>query len=344
MTEIKTKDYSIPIKELSLGAGALKILPGASDPDTAPPKGEYLSVRLFGQGVREGDSFRQPSLSYDGLRRMFEGAPVKSCSAKDAAFGYRGETGRFLPLEYVINELYRADFSLSKAAQEQPEAMLAVSSGARSVRIALGQLAEGKRYCFRQLTSEQILSGLDPADARGEQVNAGLLMTDSGKLIFAIGQLGWNDITEPCFVDFEEGGALISLSGLTYSRTRHNVLFTGPLGGRLDACPGRGTESVRIRLPGGSLLRFNLDSSDFLNDSKMYYKFAFDGDECGDPTPMDGFIYNTRAPLYFGSGADYPSGIILPDRSVHVSMQIKMLAHGMEFPDSETDVFDIEIE
>ena len=47
--------------------------------------------------------------------------------------------------------------------------------------------------------------------------------------------------------------------------------------------------------------------------------------------------------MYFGSGADFPTGVILPDRSVHRSMQIKMFAHGTEYPDSELDVFNIEI-
>lgn len=343
MPEIKAPSFDIPVKELPLGGGAVKILPGAADPEVSVPDGEYLAVNLFGRGVRNGDAFAAPYISYEKLRGLFDGAPVKSYSAKSAVFGYRGETGRFLPLERVINELYDGGFSLADTAKASPEAVLTVSSGTRSVRVALGQLAEGERYYFPLLTSEQILAGLKPADARGEQLNAGLLLTDSGKLVFVLGQLGWNDIVEPCFVDFSAGGALIMLSKLTAERAKHNVLFTGPLGGEITAYDGKGLEPVKLSLPGGTLLRFNLDSDEMLNDFRMYYKFTFDGEECGVPTPTDAYVYNTRAALYFGSGADFPTGVILPDRSLHTSMQIKMVAHGMEYPDSELDVFDIEI-
>ena len=343
MTEIKAPGYDIPVKELDLGGGAIKILPGAATPDATAPEGEYLSVCFFGRGVRARDTFGYPVISYDKLRTFFDSAPEKSYSAKNAVFGYRRETGRFIPLERVINELYSAGFSLAAAAKTSPDAVLTVSSGCRCVRIALGQLEEGERYYFPLLTSEQILAGLKPADARGEQLNAGLLLTGGGKLVFVLGQLGWNDIVEPCFVDFGPGGALITLSKLTAERTRHNVLFTGPLGGEISAYEGKGSEPVRLSLPGGTLLRFNLDSDEMLNDFRMYYKFTFDGEECGVPSSTDGYVYNTRGPLYFGSVADYPSGVILPNRSVHTSMHIKMLAHGMEYPDSEVDTFDIEI-
>lgn len=343
MTEIKAPGYDIPVKELDLGGGAIKILPGAAAPDVSAPEGEYLSVCLFGRGIRAGDVFRAPVISYEKLKALFDGAPKKSYSAKDAVFGYRGETGRFLPLERVINELYDGGFSLADTAKASPEAVLTVSSGTRSVRVALGQLAEGERYYFPLLTSEQILAGLKPADAKGEQLNAGLLLTESGKIVFVLGQLGWNDIVEPCFVEFAAGGALIKLSKLTAERTKHNVLFTGPLGGEITAYDCKGLEPVKLSLPGGTLLCFNLDSDEMLNDFRMYYKFTFDGEECGVPSPTDGYVYNTRVPLYFGSGADYPSGVILPDKSLHTSMHIRMLAHGMEYPDSEVDAFDIEI-
>ena len=343
MTEIKAPGYDIPVKELPLGGGAVKILPGAPDPEVSVPEGDYVSVSLFGRGVRRGDTFVAPYLDSAKLRELFDGAPEKSYSAKTAVFGYRGETGKFLPLERVINELCGGGFSLAQAAAAQPETLLTVSSGTRSVRIALSQLAEGERYYFPLLTSEQILAGLKPADARGEQLGAGLLLTDAGKIIFVLGQLGWNDIVEPCFVDFAPGGALIKLSALTCERAKHNVLFTGPLGGEISAYPGKGGEGVDLRLPGGTLLRFNLDSDEMLNDFRMYYKFTFDGEECGVPTPTGAYVYNTRAALYFGSGADFPTGVILPDRSVHRSMQIKMFAHGTEYPDSELDVFNIEI-
>lgn len=243
MTEIKAPGYDIPVKELDLGGGAIKILPGAAAPDVSAPEGEYLSVCLFGRGVRAGDVFRAPVISYEKLKALFDGAPKKSYSAKDAVFGYRGETGRFLPLERVINELYDGGFSLADTAKASPEAVLTVSSGTRSVRVALGQLAEGERYYFPLLTSEQILAGLKPADAKGEQLNAGLLLTESGKIVFVLGQLGWNDIVEPCFVEFAAGGALIKLSKLTAERTKHNVLFTGPpfwpCRRRASSLPGR---------------------------------------------------------------------------------------------------------
>mgnify|MGYP005775925071 FL=1 len=343
MADIKAPGYDIPVKELPLGGGAVKILSGAPDPEVSVPEGEYVCVNLFGRGVRKGDSFTAPYISYEDLRGLFASAPVKSYSAKSAVFGYRGEKGRFLPLERVINELYGGGFSLAETAENTPDAVLTVSSGTRSVRVALGQLAEGERYYFPLLTSEQILAGLKPADARGEQLGAGLLLTESGKIVFVLGQLGWNDIVEPCFVDFSAGGALIKLSALTYERAKHNVLFTGPLGGEISAYPGKGGEGVNLSLPGGTLLRFNLDSDEMLNDFRMYYKFTFDGEECGTPTPTDAYVYNTRAALYFGSGADFPTGVILPDRSLHTSMHIKMVAHGMEYPDSELDVFNIEI-
>ncbi len=354
---IKVCAYDLPVKELDLGGGVTKILTAAPDPQLSRPEvsperssRDVLSVCLYGAGVRQGSSFAPPRMSYEKLYHLFDDAPEHTYSARTPVFGYRSESGRFISLENLINALYQEGrFSTGEMSEKRPEATVTVSSGGRVSRLLAGQLMDGRRYHYPLLTSEQILSGMNPADSRGEALDAGLLRTGSSpvdyRVIFVMGQRNWNDITEPCFVDFADGGAGIFVEYLPAERVRHNVLHIGPLGGEFDrdisAFSGRGKDTVECSAPAGSLVRFNIDNDDFLNNSRMYYKFTLDGEDCGIPSPEDGFVYNTRIPLYFGGGADYPSGITLP--CGRRCMDIKILAHSAALGDSEVDSFKIKI-
>ncbi|MGI6168805.1 MAG: hypothetical protein ACOYI4_03685 [Christensenellales bacterium] len=350
---IKTSTFDLPVKELPLGGGVTKILTASPAPlsSSTTPR-DHLTVCFLGRGVRCGDSFIPPSISYEELFDMFEGAEKKRYSAKNTWFGYRLEQGNFLPLEDVFEKLYGEKvFSMTDAEKVMPDAKITVASGGRSIVLKLSQMCDDYRYFYPLLSSEQILAGMDPAQSRGESLQVGLLLTEaldgSKKVVFVIGQRNWNDINEPSFVEFCAGGAGISIENLPQSRTKHNVIFVGPLGGKLGenirSYTGRGAENVVINAKAGELIRFNLDNDDFLNSSRMYYKFTLDNEPCGEPSPEDGFVYNTRIPLWFGSGADYPSGIVLPTDGIHKSLNIKMLAHSDSYDDSEIDSFTIRI-
>ena len=357
--KIKVSGYALPIKELALGGGVSKVLTSAPAPalgvQTVTPErsaADRFTVCLFGTGVPAGDGFALPAVSYKQLYSWFDDAPKASYSAKTTWFGYRSEQGRFLSLEEVINKLYgKQVFSMAETAANRPEAVITVASGSKVSKLSASQIMDGKRFYYPLLTSEQILSGMNPAESRGARTDAGLLRTGNSeedyKIVFVIGQRNWNDITESSFVEFADGGASITLEYLPAQRTKHNVLFVGPLGGKLGediiAYPGQGSDTVEITVPAGSMIRFNLDNDDFLNQAKMYYKFTLDDEPCGTPSPEDGFVYNTRIPLYFGNGADYPSGVILPPADMHGAMNIKMLAHSVSFADSEIDSFKINI-
>lgn len=349
---IKTPAYDLPVKELPLGSGVTKILTSAPAPSSECQPEDRLTVCVLGRGVRCGNCFVPPSVSYDELYTMFDGAEEKSYSAKNTWFGYRLEKGRFLPLEVVFEKLYGEKlFCMSESQKSMPDARLTVSSGGRSAVIKLSQLCDDARYFYPLLSSEQILAGMDPAASRGEALRAGLLLTEaeSGakKVVFVLGQRNWNDITEMSFVDFTSGGAGISVENLPSERTAHNILYIGPLGGTLcgdiRAYPGKGDENVTVEARPGELVRFNLDNDDFLNSARMYYKFTVDDEPCGAPSPEDGFVYNTRIPLWFGSGADYPSGIILPADGSRKSVNIRMMAHSDSYDDSAIDRFTIKI-
>ena len=349
---IKTSTFDLPVKELPLGGGVTKILTAAPAPQAGTVPGDRLTVCILGRGVRNGDQFAPPSVSYDALFDLFDDAEEKSYSAKNTWFGYRLEKGRFLPLETVFTKLYgRRVLDMAQAEKEMPDATLTVASGGRSVTLLLSQLRDDSRYFYPLLSSEQILAGMNPADSRGEALKAGLLLTEkedgTKKVVFVLGQRNWNDITEASFVDFCAGGAGITVKNLPAARTEHNVLYVGPLGGKLGedvrAYAGEGTENVVIEAAPGELVRFNLDSDDFLNSARMYYKFTLDDVPCGDPSPEDGFVYNTRIPLWFGGGADYPSGVVLPTDGSHFCVNIRMLAHSDAYPDSAIDTFTIKV-
>lgn len=352
MDLIKTSAFDLPVKELPLGSGVTKLLTSAPAPKSTGVQGDFLTVCVLGHGVRTGDSFAPPSVSYDELYTMFDGAEEKSYSAKNTWFGYRLEKGRFLPLEDVFEKLYgKKVFSMAQAEKELPDAKITVSSGGRSVSLKLSQVCDGGRYFYPLLSSEQILAGMNPADSRGEALRAGLLLAEGEhgekQVIFVLGQRNWNDITEASFVDFAAGGAGITVENLPAERTAHNVLYIGPLGGKLGetvrAYHGKGGETVVAEAKVGELVRFNLDSDDFLNTARMYYKFTVDDEPVGEPSPEDGFVYNTRIPLWFGNGADYPSGIILPTDGSHRSVNIRMVAHSDAYADSAVDSFVIKV-
>ena len=232
-----------------------------------------------------------------------------------------------------------------------PDAVLTVASGGKVAQIRLGRLRNGERFFYPLLTSEQILSGMKPADSRGARTDVGLLRTgteaEGYQVMFVIGQRNWNDINEEQFVEFRPGGAFIGVEDLTEERMAHNILYAGPLGGDLErdlaAYPGDGARKTELTLKEGTLIRFNLDNNSFLNRAKMYYKFTLDGAPCGQPSPEDGFVYNTRIPLYFGAGGDYPNGIILPPAAEHRRMTIRMAAYGVDCPEPEGDIFEITI-
>lgn len=347
---IQTPAFDLPVKELPLGSGVTKILTAAPAPQSGSAQGDRLTVCVLGRGVRNGDCFAPPSVSYDALYAMFDGAEEKSYSAKNTWFGYRLEKGRFLPLEVVFEKLYGQKlFCMAQAEKTMPDAKIIVSSGGRSVTLQLSQVCDDGRYFYPLLSSEQILAGMNPADSRGEALRAGLLLTETAdggkKVVFVLGQRNWNDITEASFVDFCAGGAGITVENLPAARTEHNVLYVGPLGGTLGedirAYPGKGAETVVVEASAGELVRFNLDSDDFLNSARMYYKFTMDDVPCGEPSPEDGFVYNTRIPLWFGCGADYPSGVVLPTDGSHTRMNIRMVAHSDAYHDSAVDSFTI---
>lgn len=356
---IKVKGYDLPIQELALGSGVKKVLTSAPAPAPGVPSvcadrssQDVLSVCVYGLGARSGDRFAPPQISYEALYRLFDRAPVHTYSAKNAWFGYRSEIGRFLPLEDVINALYGDGvYSMEAMVAERPDATVTVSSGGKVTRLLASQLMNGHRFYYPLLTSEQILSGMKPEESRGEQLDVGLLRTGNTpsdfRVIFVIGQRNWNDMTESSFVDFADGGASIAVEYLPQSRTKHNILYVGPLGGEIGssiiAYPGKGSTVTELSAPAGSLIRFNIDNNDFLNNAHMYYKFTMDDEACSVPCPEDGFVYNTRIPLYFGNGVDYPSGIILPVDGTHRAINIKMLAHSDAFADSEIDCFRINI-
>lgn len=349
---IKTSAFDLPVKELPLGSGVTKILTAAPAPKSTGVKGDFLTVCVLGRGIRTGDSFAPPSVSYSELYAMFDGAEEKSYSAKNTWFGYRLEKGRFLPLEDVFEKLYGEKvFSMAQAEKGLPDAKIIISSGGRSVSLKLSQVCDEGRYFYPLLSSEQILAGMNPADSRGEALRAGLLLTETEdgakKVVFVLGQRNWNDITEASFVDFAVGGAGITVENLPAERTAHNVLYIGPLGGKLGedvhAYPGKGAETVVVEAKAGELVRFNLDSDDFLNTARMYYKFTVDDEPVGEPSPEDGFVYNTRIPLWFGNGADYPSGVILPTDGSHKSVNIRMVAHSDAYADSAIDSFVIKV-
>lgn len=345
MTEfLKTSAYDLPIKTLSLGSGVDKVLTSAQAPVLDVEDDDALKLTLFGSGVRSGDSFAPAKISYAALKAMFAERETHTFSAKNDFFGYRSETGRLLPLSELVNALYGAGSFDPASAPEEAE--IIVSSGLRQVKLRLGSVY-AERYYYPLLTSEQILAGMNPADSRGETLEPGLLLTDADELLFVIGQRNWNDMNEANFVKLVQGGAVISLAALPESRKAHSVLYVGPLGGKLGedviAYPAVPGSVARVTAKEGSLIRFNLDCDDLLNTVHYYYKFTLDGAPCSDPAPNDGFVYNTRIPLYFGGGADYPSGIVLPKAAEHNRMTIRMLATGAGCPDSEIDTFEIEI-
>ena len=346
MSMIQREHYDLPIKTLALGDGVQKILTAAKAPDLVQQAAPADSLRLclFGRGVRCGDHFCMPELTYAQLRERLAAQPVKRFSAKNDVFGYREVCGGFLSLEALVNMLYGAG-SLN-TAEIPADAVITVSSGLRRCSIRGSQLLDGKRFYYPLLTSEQILSGMDPADSRGEALEAGFLCTAEGRLLFVLGQRNWNDMNENCFVELAPGGALVSLEHLPAARAQHSTLYIGPLGGKLGedvlAYPA-GDGVTRLTAPEGSLVRFNLDCDDLLNTVHFYYKFSLDGAPCGAPSPEDGFVYNTRIPLYFGAGTDYPSGIILPPAAMHGKMTLRMLATGPNSADTQPDCFEIEI-
>ncbi len=343
--QLKTASYDLPIKTLALGDGVEKILTSAATPSLPAPGADVLRLCVYGTGVRQGDTFAAPTISYAQLLRLFDGAPEKTYSAKNDFFGYRAETGRFLSLQAVTDALYgTGKFDLGSIA---PDAAVTIHSGSKVCKLRGSQLCPGGRYHYPLLTSEQILSGMDPADSRGEVLDAGLLCTAENQIIFVIGQRNWNDMNEAWFVNFVSGGAGITVEYLPQERKLHNVLYIGPLGGTIGkdvtaypAVPG-GTAKLTARQ--GDLVRFNLDNNDLLNTAHMYYKFSLDGAPCGEPKPTDGFVYNTRIPLYFGAGTDYPSGIILPPAAMHHTMTIRMMTTSIDCPDTEVDCFEITI-
>ncbi|MBS1401940.1 MAG: hypothetical protein HPZ79_03015 [Oscillospiraceae bacterium] len=353
---LKTPDYDLPIKTLALGGGVDKVLTSApaptltaGSPTPARAGDDVLCLCVYGTGVRQGDGFAPPVISYDALYRLFDNAPEKTYSAKNDFFGYRSETGRFLSLQAITDTLYGSGvFDLGAMA---PEAAVIVHSGSKLSRVRGSQICPGGRFHYPLLTSEQILSGMNPADARGEALDMGLLRTGSSPadyaVIFVVGQRNWNDMNEAWFVNFVDGGAGITIEYLPQERKLHNILYVGPLGGTLGqnivAYPAVGGQTVEVTAKEGSLVRFNLDNNDLLNTAHMYYKFTLDDVPCGDPRPNDGFVYNTRIPLYFGAGADYPSGIILPPAKEHHAMTIRMMATGVDCPDTEVDCFHIHI-
>lgn len=347
---LKTEEYDIPVKTLELGKGVTKVLPAAVIPQKKYDESDRLSLDFFGTGLREGDAFIVPSAGYSDLYELFDDAPEAEYSSKDGTFSYRSEKGRFLSLDEVVNSnLFLGDstVNLKEVLGKKPEGILTMTSGGRSARIMFSQLMDGKRFFYPQLTSEQILAGMKPADSRGARTDAGLLRIgtkESGyRVIFVIGQRNWNDITENLWVELKPGGASLSLEYLPEERKEHNVMYIGPLGGETRFYRGSGAVPVEITAKQGELVRFNLDNSTFLNKAKMYYKFSLDGEDCGDPSPEDGYIYNTRIPVYFGTGTDYPNGIILPPASEHDEMTIKMLAFGAECPGRNIDIFRIQI-
>lgn len=356
---IKKDGNDIPIKELELCPGINKILPAAMPPvlsvcknETDRSAADRLTICVLGEGIRKGDGFSLPSMTYKELFGLFDNTPVHTYSAKNGFFGYRSVSGRFLSLEELINcsQAYaEGHLDFGKLACQKPEAVITVSSGGKSLRIQAAQVYDDDRYFYPLLTSEQILDGLKPADSRGEKLKMGFIRTGEEEqeyqVIFVIGQRNWNDITEEIFVAFTDGGASVTIEYLPESRKKHNILYVGPIGGELGqdvlAYQGRGKDTVEISAREGSLIRFNIDNNDFLNKAKMYYKFSVDDEECKTPYLKDGYVYNTRIPLYFGSGADYPSGIILPLAEKHKSIQIKIMAFGPECPETEVDSFKI---
>lgn len=347
---LKTPGYDLPIKTLALGGGVNKVLTSAPAPELSNKPADALRLCVYGAGVRCGDGFLPPVIAYEELCSLFDNAPEKTYSAKNDFFGYRSETGRFLPLQAVVDALYgTGKFDLNAIA---PDAEIIVHSGSRLSRIRGSQLCQGGRFYYPLLTSEQILAGMNPADSRGETLDAGLLRTGSSpadyEIIFVIGQRNWNDMNEAWFVNFTQGGAGITIEHLPAERKLHNTLYVGPLGGVLGsditAYPALSGQTVELTAKEGALVRFNLDSNELLNTAHMYYKFTLDDEPCPEPKPTDGFVYNTRIPLYFGAGADYPSGIILPPAKEHHSMTIRMMTTGIDCPDTEVDCFHISIE
>lgn len=346
MSHIQCDHYDLPVKTLALGGGVEKILTAAAAPDlvsAAQPK-EALRLCLLGRGVRSGDHFILPEIGYAELTERLSSAPAARFSAKNDVFGYRKIEGGFVSLAQLFGEAYGEDsFDVSSVPEN---AVISVSSGCRRCSILMRQLLDGERYFYPLLTSEQILSGMDPADSRGEALCAGFVLTEEGKLIFAVGQRNWNDMNENCFVELAPGGALVSVEYLPTERLLHNTLYVGPLGGTIGedvrAYPASGSVT-KVTAKAGSLIRFNLDSDDMLNSVHCYYKFSLDDEPCGAPSPSDGYVYNTRIPLYFGSGTDYPSGMILPPAEMHSRMTVRMLATGPNCADTEPDCFEIEI-
>jgi len=346
---LKNPSYDLPIKTLALGNGVDKVLTAAPAPELRSATCDALRLCVYGAGVRHGDNFLPPVIAYKDLYALFDNAPEKTYSAKNDFFGYRSETGRFLSLQQVVDILY--GIGVFDLTSMEPDAAVIVHSGSKFCRIRGSQLCPGGRFYYPLLTSEQILAGMDPADARGEILEAGLLRTgdspDTYQVIFVIGQRNWNDMNEAWFVNFVQGGAGISIEHLPQERKLHNILYVGPLGGVLGkditAYPAVPGKTVTIHAKEGALVRFNLDNNDFLNTAHMYYKFTLDGQPCSEPRPTDGFVYNTRIPLYFGAGADYPSGIILPPAKEHHIMTIRMMATGIDCPDTEVDCFEIHI-
>lgn len=346
MSKIKCEGYDLPIKTLSLGEGVEKVLTAAKAPDLmrqTEPK-DSLRLCLLGRGVREGDHFVMPEISYEKLKERLAESPKQRFSAKNDVFGYRDEKGGFVSLTELVNEKY-GEGSM-RGALLPSETVITVSSGCRKCSILASQLLDGERYYYPLLTSEQILSGMNPADSRGEALSAGFILTDDGRLLFVLGQRNWNDMNENCFVELASGGALVSIECLPAERLKHSVLYVGPLGGKLGenvkAYPA-GNGVTKVKAPAGSLIRFNLDCDDLLNTVHFYYKFTLDDEKCGAPSASDGFVYNTRIPLYLGSGSYYPSGIILPPADMHSKMTVRMIATGPKCADTEPDCFEIEI-
>ncbi len=346
MSQIKCEGFDLPVKTLALGGGVEKILTAAKSPDLAAqadPK-DSLRLCLLGRGVREDDHFVMPEIGYDELRGMLEKRPKARFSAKNDVFGYREEHGGFISLAELVNAKYGEGSFDAESMSEGT--VITVSSGCRKCSIKADQLLDGRRYYYPLLTSEQILSGMNPADSRGEELSAGFLLTEAGKLLFVLGQRNWNDMNENCFISLAPGGALVSIECLPEERLRHSILYVGPLGGKLGedvkAYPA-GEGVTKVTASAGSLIRFNLDCDDLLNTVHFYYKFTLDDEPCGAPSPSDGFVYNTRIPLYFGSGADYPSGMILPPADMHSKMTVRMLATGPNCRDTQPDCFEIKI-
>lgn len=346
MSQIKCEGFDLPVKTLALGGGVEKILTAAKAPDLgalAEPRSS-LRLCLLGRGVREDDHFVMPEIGYDELKAKLAKSPVQRFSAKNDVFGYREEHGGFIALADLVNEIYGEG---SFDAEAMPEGtVITVSSGCRKTSILASQLLDGKRYYYPLLTSEQILSGMNPADARGEELKAGFVLTDDGRMLFAAGQRNWNDMNENCFVELAPGGAFVSIECLPAERLKHSILYVGPLGGKIgeDIKAYPGCDGVtKVTAKTGSLIRFNLDNDDLLNTVHFYYKFTLDDTPCGEPLPSDGYVYNTRIPLYFGTGVDYPSGMILPPADMHGKMTVRMIATGPNCADTKPDCFEIEI-